>query len=1046
MAEIVTRTGKGETILVQYLNYHRVYTEKYGEKTVVLCQVGDFFELYAVINEQEERGPNIYRLAELLGIQVTRRNKSNTEVNDANYLMSGFPLPGIQKHIQTLIANCYTVVVVRQVTPPPNVTREVTEIISPSMTLTPTTTDSNYIIVIAIQHVANRWSCGVAAADVSTGASIMCEPISTIEDPAYALDELVRVLHTYSTREIVLLGRDLTEGQKSYVMETLGIGHRTGGIHMVWDGYNSSFDKASYQEAILSKAGIGRGILSAHIVSGMDGMPLASLAISYLVQFAYEHNPSLVKRMQQPRQILEKGRLTLQHNSAVQLNILGTGAGLQNETPLISILNRTVTPFGCRLFRDRLLNPITSVEVLNERYREVASYIEGGLYQKVRKFLTGILDIERIVRRMTAETYNPCDWPSLHMSLLSALSVAELLGRQDLVKDIQVVTGAYTDTIELDEAAKYLLGDIRGNIFRSGMYEELDVLASTISSQLEIITDTARELSDGGGDATLCKVDCNERDGFFLSTTKKRWDTIKAKHPAEKTRGYHTKPISHTSNTLRVTSPEIDTASDTIVISQAKIASATQARYIAFLRRFTEQHSTTMLSIARELACIDVYSTNAMNAHDFGYCCPEITASSGSFVYALHMRHPIIERIQQKVDYVANDVSLGNGSPGMLLYGINASGKSSLMKAIGISIIMAQSGMYVPCTSMIFSPYSSLFTRISGNDNIYQGMSSFAVEMTELKNILIRADSSSLVLGDELCSGTEAVSAISIVASGIDMLIRKQVSFVFATHLHEMLRIPELKSYITTRRLIVTHMHTEIIDGKIVYDRTLREGQGADTYGIEVCRGLGLPKEFMLLSEKIRRYMKDESDSFVSPKLSRYNHEVRMDMCSVCNVVRATETHHIRYQEHADENGRVEKGQIHKNSMNNLAPLCSSCHAREHRGSLKIHGWKQTSSGVELVYTEFKEQDKPVNKEDDETGNKIARDMDELAAIWRPYLRYTRNSWMARSKAAATSKFKTVKAEKLDEVLRKIKSVPSVLFPTEHDLEQLQTLLLDTTL
>ncbi|MFN9955062.1 MAG: MutS-related protein, partial [bacterium] len=122
-----------------------------------------------------------------------------------------------------------------------------------------------------------------------------------------------------------------------------------------------------------------------------------------------------------------------------------------------------------------------------------------------------------------------------------------------------------------------------------------------------------------------------------------------------------------------------------------------------------------------------------------------------------NLRHPIIERLITNVEYIGNDISLNQN--GILLYGINASGKSSLMKALGLAIIMVQSGMYVPATSFEFSPYHHIFTRICGNDDIYRGMSSFVVEMSELRNILQRADERSLVIGDEICCGTEAISA-----------------------------------------------------------------------------------------------------------------------------------------------------------------------------------------------------------------------------------------------------------------------------------------------
>lgn len=1032
--------GKGETILSQYLSYHNAYKQQYGDKTVVLCQVGDFFEMYAVINSQEERGPNIYRVADLLGIQVTRRNKSNTVVNDANHLMSGFPLSAIQRHAQTLVSNLYTVVIVRQVSPPPNVVRGVTEVLSSSMTLSPSTPDQNYLLVLMASVQGGAWSCGISAVDVSTGATLVFEASSTQHDRTHALDEVVRILHTCPSQEMVVLSHALPEEDRQQLEEVIGFGRGTMSIHALWDSFPDSFQKREYQEAILTKAGMGRGILSALTLSGIHGMELASIAMCYMIQFAYEHNPHLVARLQPPRHMSSENRLVLQHNSARQLNILGTG--MPNEMPLLTILNRTVTSFGRRLFRDRLLHPITNREVLAERYDQVGHYLKNGLYVEVRRHLSGILDMERMLRRMMAERFAPCDWGSLHTSLVGALSACEVVPGSSITATIRSIMEGYESMLDLEEASKHQIQDIRGNIFRRGIHPELDDISDTIQRSMDDLLLLAKTLSNGE-DTRACRVDCNDRDGYFLTTTRKRWGTIQqAPPPGLDMATFGTKQISHGSNTLRITSHRIERASNTILRSQAHMVSLTQKLYLAFLSSFVDAHAANIQQVVGELADMDVHSTNACNACEFAYTRPEFSAEQHSMVEARELRHPIIERIHRRVGYVANDIVLDGERPGLLLYGVNASGKSSLMKAIGLAVIMAQSGMFVPCSRLLLSPYRSIFTRISGDDNLYQGMSSFAVEMTELRSMLVRADAYSLVLGDEICSGTEAVSAVSIVASGVEMLVRNQTTFVFATHLHELLDIPEVVKHQQEGRLQIKHMHTEVINGSIVYDRTLRDGPGESTYGIEVCRGLGMPRDFMVLAERVRRRVMNEDDSFVSQKQSRYSSSVRMDMCSVCGVQRATETHHIQHQKDADENGFIDGKYTHKNLPSNLAPLCSACHDREHHGTLRIRGWVQTSHGVELDHQE--EEASPTASTP--TSNKATHLLEEMVHVWRPYLRYTRGGWVLRKKNTLRSRFVPVPLEDLPKAMRGIAGIPSCLVPEPADIERLQEPLLDISL
>lgn len=159
---------------------------------------------------------------------------------------------------------------------------------------------------------------------------------------------------------------------------------------------------------------------------------------------------------------------------------------------------------------------------------------------------------------------------------------------------------------------------------------------------------------------------------------------------------------------------------------------------------------------------------------------------------------------------------------------------------------MAQAGMFVAAEKMVYYPYKRIFTRISGMDNIYKGMSSFTVEMTELRNILQRCNKYSLVIGDEICCGTESISGIAIVSAGIDMLINKGASFIFATHLHELTKMSCIKEHINNTKLFVKHIKIDIgKNNEIIYNRKIQDGQGSNMYGLEVCKSLDMPLDFL---------------------------------------------------------------------------------------------------------------------------------------------------------------------------------------------------------
>jgi DNA mismatch repair protein MutS len=287
---------------------------------------------------------------------------------------------------------------------------------------------------------------------------------------------------------------------------------------------------------------------------------------------------------------------------------------------------------------------------------------------------------------------------------------------------------------------------------------------------------------------------------------------------------------------------------------------------------------------------------------------------------------------------------------GLLLYGTNAVGKTSFIRALGISIIMAQAGLYVPASSFVYKPYKYIFTRILGNDNIFKGLSTFAVEMSELRTILRLANKNSLVLGDELCSGTESISATSIFVAGINQLYNAKCSFIFATHLHEIIEYDEIKSLETVKM-----MHMSVIYDKqsdiLIYNRKLQDGPGNNMYGLEVCKSLALPQDFLELAHSIRMKYHPESSSILGQTTSHFNAKHIKGMCESCHVNMAEEVHHLQFQQNANDNGIIqnqESGQVfHKNNPANLLSLCESCHNKMHKEK-KQYKKTKTTKGVIL--------------------------------------------------------------------------------------------------
>jgi len=258
---------------------------------------------------------------------------------------------------------------------------------------------------------------------------------------------------------------------------------------------------------------------------------------------------------------------------------------------------------------------------------------------------------------------------------------------------------------------------------------------------------------------------------------------------------------------------------------------------------------------------------------------------------------------------------------------------------------MAQAGLYVPCEKLNFRPFKRLMTRIAGTDNMSRSQSSFQVEMEELLSILNRADEHTLVLGDEICRGTEILSANSIVSTMLKVLSTKKIYFLTATHLHDVAEDVSVLSNIS-----VQHMQTHFTeDGDLVYERKLQDGQGILLYGLEVARALGFPDDFLQYAAEHRK-----SKIMSKSVRSKYNKKKVLVMCEICKYSpikendQHLETHHLNFQCNADETGY--HGTQHKDKLHNLVSLCRKCHQNVHKGHVDLK-FTQTTRGNLLSVT-----------------------------------------------------------------------------------------------
>jgi DNA mismatch repair protein MutS len=635
---------------------------------------------------------------------------------------------------------------------------------------------------------------------------------------------------------------------------------------------------------------------------------------------------------------------------------------------------------GRREFYSSLVAPSTDVDYLETCYDTTDRLIETDAWMGIKQDLRPIIDIDRLCRKISRTQVSPKDIAELAFSLRSSLKVWDRVKEVDLAglrvfgdsvrEDIVSLLGEIEKDIDVDKAIKIhsLSIDALGNmeptesLFLVPGAEEaidsacaecdksmtqLDTIRSTLSgliglsekktvkSEFVKIHDTPKMppcLVATSRRATLLKSAINEKGGIAFAGGAGVLIADDLSCVAH----------SSTKNATVIASPGITSICQSIHKSRERMIND----IIVFFKQFVETLSLDLGRIARVsrfLAWADVAQCRAYVATKYGFTRPEcVKFSMWSFIEAKGLRHPLVEHLQTRETYVANDVDLCAG--GMLLYGTNAVGKTCLIRSIGIAVIMAQSGLHVSASGFRFAPYKNIFTRIVGNDDIFKGLSTFAVEMSELRTILENADNSSLVLGDELCSGTESGSARSIFMAGIEWLSKTNASFLFATHFHEINDYPELAAL---DNVTLNHMEVRYDSEakELIYDRKLRDGPGFSSYGLEVCKALSLPDDFLARAHEIRRVHDPTTKDVLESKGSRYNAGKLKGSCEMCGA-EGVEVHHLVHQKNADRLGRTSRGH-HKNHPANLMNICEACHDNIHEKGAELRRTK-TTSGYKL--------------------------------------------------------------------------------------------------
>ena len=974
-------------LIEDYLDLQEKYQNKYGNKTIVLMQVGGFFELYGIENDNNKRGI-IREISKITNLSVSKKSDK--------YLMAGFPLHSFTKWKDILLNEGFTIIKIEQdANGVANPERDITEIFSPGNNLE-TTQYSNNIMSIFIEEIKDYktnkeiLTLGLAIADINTGETYIYENHSSPDDYIFCLDEVFRFIQLYAPMEIVLTSIIETLSKED-ILKYLGISHNN--VH--YNTYNTKdyayMLQPKFKDEILRKVYQNTGMVDPIKYICLEKSHFALNAYIYLIQFIFEHNENNIKKLNKPVLCEPSMHLVLSLDSITQLNIIDKEK-CEGISSLWDIVNKTKTCMGKRLLKYNLLNPIIDVDKLNKRYSLVEAfsnkYKGEFIYDIIGNKLKNINDIERLHRKMSIKILSPSDFYLLSASYDSIIEIIDIINilsknsegiesnkngimlEEDSIESFKELITDYKNRIVMDRI-HYINNNnnIKENIFKEGIYPDIDKKQNKIEEYTSLFSQLCRILSlitskdnKQGPREDILKLEYNDKDGHYISTTSTRSkELIKNLDKPDIFTNNQLKAISNKvdvkkliyrqtsgkSGTTKISSDELSNLSHLLVGYQEKLKNMCIKQFTELIDNYYNTYKDTLKNISKFIAYLDFICCMSKVSRENVFVKPEIDNDTDySYIEAKDLLHPIIAKINKNVKYVGNDVTIGHNQKGMLLYGVNAVGKSSLMKSMGIAIILAQTGFFVPAKSFKYSPYKHLFTRISNNDNMRKGQSTFEVEMSELRSILIRTNKNSLVLGDELCSGTETISGVSIVTSGVLRLVERQSSFIFATHLHQLSKMPEI---INCEGVKSFHMETvfDNVTKKLIYDRKLKEGSGSSIYGLEVAKAMDLDKEFIENAYKIRNKLLDKSSKIVENRLSHFNSDIIMGYCSICKE-KTEEVHHINEQHLANIDGIIDN--FHKNDLFNLVQLCSKCHNKVHHENLIITGYVDTTNGIELDY------------------------------------------------------------------------------------------------
>lgn len=783
---------------------------------ILLFRMGDFYETFDTDAE---------KVHDVLGITLTKRsNGSASEV-----ALAGFPHHALDTYLPKLVRAGFRVAICEQLEEPGKgkkiVKRDVVEIVTPGVSMRSNLlepTQSTYLAAVHLQEegrgVKSRLVCGVAHADVSTGE------FKTAHIHADALPDYLTGLKASE----ILCVRSLRDSLE-------GMGFARGSISVLEDWvfaeeYASNTLKEHFDVHSLKGFGIedtGAGVVAAG-------------ALLHYVQDTQKGNLAQISRLEW---VDDQATMPLDVQTLRNLELVASSATGNREGSLVAILDRTGSPMGARLLRNWLIRPLRDLEAILDRQRVVdVFHASRTLREAVRQTMKGIGDLERIAVRIATGRAAPRDISGLRDALASLPELVDLLegARSESLDDLLkrfVSTDDIVDHIGsllVDEPPAQLKD---GGVIREGVSEELDELRALATGGKQWLAELQRSESERTGITSL-KIGFNKVFGYYLEVTNAHKDKVPETWIRKQT----------LVNAERYITEDLKEYEEKILGAEERLV-ALELSLFNDLRERLAGDVDRIQANARVLATVDVLATFAEVAHTNRFTRPLL--HDGLDLEIEDGRHPVVENLLPPGEpFVPNSVRLSAEAEQILIItGPNMAGKSVVLRQVGLIVLLAQIGAYVPAKRARIGLTDRIFTRVGASDNLAAGESTFLVEMNETANILNNATRRSLILLDEVGRGTSTFDGLSIAWSLVEYLHAQEAvaaRTLFATHYHELNELEERLERVRNYRIQVQEHN-----GKVIFLRKLVRGGADHSYGIEVARMAGLPADVLVRSREI---------------------------------------------------------------------------------------------------------------------------------------------------------------------------------------------------